>query len=357
MTEPLTGFQALEHLNSFMSHHQNELMPTEASTRKHASFARGNEVVPSSQLRAAKAFGGDLHGKIRSMVGSLGGLVDRDALPDPVKHAWDALDAARKRYVAEVNAVRSLVDEKHPLLYEGTQYPYMSLHQLLEFAAEIDPAYSAQKRKELSEMIVQYSRMRAAFLADLEDCTEVPLRLKQAKDGAMSEHDVTFTVPNEFMGTGQSALEHLVLLRMVKESQLNNLVSPADVREVGLANKILPGVTSTIFSEIQKMPGSEAFVSALDQKIKSELRQYYTVMDKRYAAKLQNEAPELYAEYCALRDALGPVAEIDAATVENHALALESGHTQEAPSKCPYSRFLNMIGAGKSGENTNGAAR
>jgi hypothetical protein len=269
--------------------------------RRHPSLALGNEICLISELPAPLAFGGDLHGKFRSIVGNIGGLVDLSALPADIQTVWTQLREKQREYVGHVKILRTMVDAASAS--DGKERLYTDLHILSEYASQIDPHTTQQELTALAEIQRDYYKMFEKARKAFDAYGTIPLRLKISSETEKPERYIT-TVLTNICYDQISLLRMLMADRLLKDSQASDLKTPMDISDPEGQEKVMMGIESEFFSRLKYTPEAQTFAQALNTHIAEDVAHYLERLDKYYGKELQTSYPQLYEDFSDIKKRL-----------------------------------------------------
>jgi hypothetical protein len=349
----IDGFDALNHLNSFLSDWANELFVDHAydilgfGGRPHPSLASGNESGAVRDLPTKLRFGGDWHAKMRSLAGTIGATVNRAALPVEVQKTWDALDAEHVIFTKNVKILRDIVDHANNANL-GTKHVYTTLRELELLALDIDKDKALEAYNNIRNVQSDYKTKFGDFLAMLDQCETVPLRLRTSVEGKMPEEYVTAEIPNKMKRLiatmddeaveRMSPLQLLVLNRMAKDGIMSSLKHPYMSGSMGVERWVIENAQEVFIKTLKERPDTQDFYAALSSRIANDISQFAERLDIRDGAVLARTDPLLYESFCTLRWQLGlpagrhaqpPAVHINTEALQHEAPAKPVG-------KCPF---------------------
>ncbi len=356
MTDQATGFEALSKFNAFLSKYGETWLrksyQENGEIHRHYSVAYGNEAVPAKQLSVEQGFFGDIHGKIRSLVGGVGGLVERSTLPAEVQDLWNELDSTRGAYTKRIKVLEKIVNE-HDKNF-GTEHIYVTANQLAGHAMRIDRAAATKDVDSLNAMITFYAMIYEDFCAAIKRCDTVPLRLRTSPDGQKPETYVRATIKND-----DNVLETLIFDSIIKDGQLEQISHPISLARPVTAGEHVELMEQEFFAILENTPGIDGFKEALSQKLLKDITSYLEHIDKKYGVALCEADPAIYVDFSLLRTSLGldtgrglqpteqAATDMPEVTVVTDNIAHEKhGHDKTSGdiSGCPYHQFKSKVG-------------
>lgn len=354
MSTQYKGMEALGLLNDFLfAHHATLLIRnkerSEGRAMLHVGLARGNEGVALRDLPVARAFGGELHGKMQSMVGGLSNLLVRSEMPPLVIKAWSALEEKQKEYRAATQPYRQAIALKNKQRQQNGEPPliYSDLESFLLAASDGDENVARQIDESLQDIRDEASRERSnLFLHTYHEPTLI-LRMRSSADGVRPKTYVSAKLNNVDGGTSEASniLFNLIIAGMLSHGQMTEIGQPVPLPAIGMREEVVDGLGESLFFQLQRTPGAKPLAKALDQKLYDDITHYLRRLDKRYGAEMAKAQPKIYAEFQHLHAHIDPQyiaalpsAQVAQANVEKPIASHEEALLPKdaAESGCPY---------------------
>jgi hypothetical protein len=397
MAMELKGFAALQALTVLLASHR--ILLDEGMT--HVSTAMGNEASAQEDLPIDVDFVGAIHGKLRSLVGGIGSLVDKEALPEDAKNQWDKFEKIQREYVKEVQKFTAKVDALNQSLSEK-KYTYITLGHLKHHHRMIDRRALKEVHAHLGPLKHIWSPLCLAYyealggdnkLLDkptvnkafkhlyglrkeashaysdlgytLHECEEIPLRLKTSADGVVPETYIKTSISNKIYALPKFGQEEkkvnllyvLVLDKMLKDGQLSELKCPVALLNAGTTTAVINNIDTHFFKTLEKTEEAHEFMHAMDQKLFDNIAQYVTRLNSRYGEKLKNENARLYDDFIDLKKRLDSYHQ---GVAEGHVTLKQSAETPQMIvggnahhhgqglkgdiKNCPFHNAMNKLG-------------
>ncbi len=324
-----SGLEALLALNKFLGSNRATLLKEQVTgVTRHYSIARGNEGAPAKDLPINEAFGGDIHGKLRSLVGGIGGLVDEAALPETVQAHLLAFRQSVKEYRKHTEVLKECLSTQNVQRKMAGQekLTYYDLDSLEKAARAVNPELVKTQEPAIAASKGKCFTYFYMLTKAIEACDVLPLHFS-SKDG-----DINVAIKNVYLPIHDiTALQLLVVEKMVKDGQFDNLLHPIELRQAGVTTEVSHHAVH-LLRELKEYPETVPLVEAVDAKLYSDITHYLDVLDKRYAVALEKQSPRIYNEYVALRRTLEmpeKALDVPASTVAADTITPEVTQSQE----------------------------